>query len=53
MYVDRKENLIYLDHRGVRITKTWLKVGNATHATGNITSYTTGGGRPGNIGPEE
>ena len=51
MYVDRKENLIYLDNRGVRITKTWLRVGNSTYAIGNITSFSTGEGRPGYIGP--
>jgi hypothetical protein len=51
MYVDRKENLLYLDNRGVRVTKTWLRVGNATYAIGNITSYTTGESPPGYVGP--
>jgi len=50
-YVDRKETLLYLDNRGVRVTKTWLRVGNATFAIGNITSFMTGEAKPRYIGP--
>ena len=50
-YVDRKEALIYLDNRGVRVTKTWLRVGNATFAIGNISSFMSGEASPSRIGP--
>ena len=50
-YIDRKEDLIYLDNRGVRITKTWLRVENVTYALANISSFTTGVARPNYIGP--
>jgi hypothetical protein len=50
-YVDRKEDLVYLDNRGVRITKTWLKVNTATFAIANITSYTAGEIKPRFKGP--
>ena len=50
-YVDRKETLIYLDNRGVRVTKTWLRVGNATFAIGNISSFMTGEAKPNRLGP--
>ena len=50
-YIDRKEDLIYLDNRGVRVTKTWLRVENGTYAIANISSYTTGVARPAYIGP--
>lgn len=50
-YVDRKETLIYLDNRGVRVTKSWLRVGNATFAIGNITSFMTGEAKPSRFGP--